>query len=199
MFEGGGGYHHDPSTRTRPAAHHPTERDINSALLTLAKETTHISNAQRSASRSVHDRGNEAAFAILQLHHFRLDRISGNQSIDVDLLRLSDTVRTVNCLFLSRRIPPRVHDVHVVSFRQCQTGTPRLQRNEEDLGHTRAETLNNLLTVARRSVQLHDGHTAPLQDVSDARQERRELAEDQSSMPQRHNLIKTIGHVLDLR
>ena len=104
----------------------------------------------------------------------------------------------VDRLLLGRRIPPRVHDIHVVRLRERQARAAGLERNQEDRRLARTEPLDHLLAVARRTVQLHHRDTAPLQHAPNTSQKRRELAEHQRPVPARHDLIETIGDVLDL-
>ena len=108
-------------------------------------------------------------------------------------------MRAVDRLLLSSRIPPRIHDEDIIRLRQGQARPTRLERNEEHRCLTRTEALNNLRPVAGRAIQLHNRHATPLQHVPNTRQERRELAENQRTVAQRHDLVEAVRHVLHLR
>ena len=77
----------------------------------------------------------------------------------------------VDGLLLGGGIPPGIHDVDVVRFRQRQARPSRLQRDQEHLRLARPELLDNAIAVAGRTIQLHHRDPATLQGATNARQE----------------------------
>ena len=85
-------------------------------LLRQREERAHILGRDR--------RGGELALADyrieerglrgLQLHDLLFDRALGDQPVHVHLPLLADAVNTVHGLLLGGRVPPRIHDEHVV-------------------------------------------------------------------------------------
>ena len=65
------------------------------------------------------------------------------------------------------------------------------------MGIARAELFNDLSATTRRPIELHDGYSAARQHVSDAFQERGELAKHQCLMSEWHDLVQAIRQVLD--
>ena len=61
---------------------------------------------------------------------------------------LADAVNTVHGLLLGGRVPPRIHDEHVVRLGQVQAETAGLERNQEHRRGPGAERLDDFGAVA---------------------------------------------------
>ena len=82
-------------------------------------------------------------FAFLQFDDFMFNGVEGDQTVHADRTFLPDAVRTIHCLFFHGRVPPWIHDEHVVRFRQCQSCPPSLQGDEEHVSVPLAKLLNH--------------------------------------------------------
>jgi hypothetical protein len=60
------------------------------------------------------------ALQILNPKHFIFDGVPTDQFVAEHQLVLANAVHPVYCLSLDRRIPPGIHDVHVVCAHQVQ-------------------------------------------------------------------------------
>ena len=98
------------------------------------------------------------------------------------LLILADAVNTVHRLLLGGRVPPRIHDEHVVRLGQVQTEAASLERNEEHRLLTARERLNDLCTVAGRTVQVQVADAFLRQACRNALEVAGELAEHQHTV-----------------
>src|SRR5690606_19852052 len=91
----------------------------------------------------------------LELQNLILDCVLTNHSVCKNVLRLPDTVSTIDGLLLHCRVPPWIHDVDVISCRKVQTDASRLQRNQEHANLIVVlETLYGSLPLWRRSAAI---------------------------------------------
>src|SRR2546428_219061 len=81
--------------------------------------------------------------------------VSRDQAIAKHMTRLSDTMATVDCLRLHRRIPPRVEKEDVFGRSQIQSQPAGLQTDQKDPATAVfLKSLDAALTVTSLSVQV---------------------------------------------
>src|SRR5262245_2414798 len=66
---------------------------------------------------------NRLGFALLEIPNLLFNRPRGNETIGVDGLGLTNTVRAINRLGFNRGVPPRIIEHDITSSRQIQTGS----------------------------------------------------------------------------
>ncbi len=113
-----------------------------------------------------------------------LDRVFGNQTINRHRSLLADSMGAVGRLVFDRGIPPRVEVDHVIRTCQIQSGTTRLQRNQEQLTLTPLKRVDPPLAFLgrRRTIEVlvRDFHL--VQCLANHGQVFDELAEDQRAV-----------------
>ena len=105
------------------------------------------------------------------------------------LLVLADAVNTVHRLLLGGGVPPRIHDEHVIRLGQVQTETASLERDEEHRLLAARERLDDLGTVAGRTVQVQVPDALLRQARRNALEVAGELAEHQHAVA----LLEQVG------
>ena len=104
----------------------------------------------------------------------------------------------VDGLLLSLRVPPRVQQEDVVGLSEREPEAAGLEGDEEDVGLTGPEGVDDLLPVGGGAVHVCGSHTGGLQMLAHAGEVARELGEDEGAVPLGEDGPQVLDQHLDL-